>query len=117
MDVRDRDFSPMSLHYRDLMTTAIALTNEGSRYDSVRLSQSIACIMTRKIMILPVSFHESRRVSVAQSNHSQVSVLRARKDCGLMKEGCTCCPDKALVFFCLFSPTDCESPHLQNELK
>lgn len=37
MDVRDRDFSPMSLHYRDLMTTATALTNEGSRYIIHRL--------------------------------------------------------------------------------
>lgn len=118
MDVRDWDFSPMSLHYRDLMTTAIALTNEGRRYDWVRLSQSIACIMTRKItMILPCPFTRADVSVRRRATTAKCLCLRARKDCGLKKEGCTCCPDKALGFFFLFSPTDCESPHLQNELK
>lgn len=118
MDVRDWDFSPMSLHYRDLMTTAIALTNEGRRYDWVRLSQSIACIMTRKItLILPCPFTRADVWVRRRATTAKCRCCARGRTADSRKRDAHAVPIKRLVFFFLFSPTDCESPHLQNELK
>lgn len=111
MDVRDWDFSPMSLHYRDLMTTAIALTNEGRRYDWVRLSQSIACIMTRKItMILPCPFTRAdvsvrRRATTAKC----LCCVRGRTADSRKRDAHTV-PIKRLVFFFCFHPQTVNLP-------
>lgn len=106
MDVRDWDFSPMWLHYRDLMTTAIALTNKGSRYDWVRLSQSIACVMTRKIMMnLPCPFTRAglsvrRRATTAKC----LCCVRGRT-ADSWKRDAHAVPIKRLFSFCFHPPT------------
>lgn len=113
VDVQDWHVSPTLLHYgtsRRLQSHLQTKEADTTKPDWVS-PQLISSPLTRKIiMILPCPFTRAD-LSVRR----RATAAKCGKDCVLMKEGCTCCSDKVLFF--LFSPTDCESPHLQNKLK